>query len=196
MTSLHVCPNIIVHCEFLLLDGVLPIRFLVSAMSFDRFAESYEKVLDGVLASWTALDLAVGHYDGPIRDAQEKRIVLLESISDAVRQEKYELNDIAEFINDYMYENFSMELDDNSQFDVARVCMEAWAVCKEGRIPQIPGRRSGATCSVVHDLAVEVDEDGEDVEDVDMADGSRPHAPHPKTVTDEDGWTTVIPKQH
>ncbi len=163
-------------------------------MSPTRVVESYERVLEEILASWTALDLAVGHYDGPIRDAQDKRIVLLESISDAVTQEKYELNDIAEFINEYMYENFFMELDDNSQYDVARVCMEAWLVCKEGRIPQIPGRRSGATCSVVQDLAVEVDDEVDESGDTEMVDESR-RATNPKTVTDDDGWTTVIPRQ-
>jgi len=167
-------------------------------MSLGRVVEAFETVLDEILASWTALDLAVGHYDGPLRDAQEKRAVLLESISDAVRQEKYELNDIAEFINDYMYENFSMDLDDNSQFDVARVCMEAWCVCKEGRVPQIPRRKNGATCSVVQDLAVEVDSEDNDAEDTEMVDDSQPRArsSNPKTITDDDGWTTVCPKQH
>lgn len=165
----------------------------------DRSSETLEKVIDQVLSSWTAMDLAIGHYDGSIREAKEKRTVLLESLSDAIRQEKYELNDIAEFINDYMYENFFIELDDHSQVSVARVCMDAWAACKQGVVPQVPDGRNGASSSVLQDLAVEVDDETEGAdEDTEMVDDS--HVParssNPKTITDDDGWTTIVPKNH
>lgn len=167
-------------------------------MSINRLVESFEVVIEEILSSWTALDLAIGHYDGSISDAKEKRTVLLESLSDAIRQEKYDVNDIAEFINDYMYENFFMELDDNSEVSVARVCIDAWIACKQGRIPQIPGGRNGASCSVLQDLAVEVDDeiDGSD-EDTEMADDSHGSSRqiNPKTITDDDGWTTIVPKK-
>jgi uncharacterized protein YeeX (DUF496 family) len=166
-------------------------------MSVNRVVESFETAIDGILSSWTALDLAIGHYDGSIRDAKEKRAVLLESLSDAIRQEKYEVNDIAEFINDYMYENFFMELDDHSEVSVARVSMDAWIVCKQGRIPQIPGGRNGASSSVLQDLAVEVDDEIDDGdEDIEMADDSHVtgRLSNPKTITDDDGWTTIVPK--
>ena len=166
-------------------------------MATFRMTETFEAVLDEILTSWTALDLAIGHYDGSIRDAKEKRTILLESLSDAIRQEKYEMGEIAEFINEYMYDSFFMELDDNSPFDIARVCMEAWAVCKQGRVPQIPGRKNGANCSIVQNLTEEVDESASDIDDTEMADDPNPQSrpPQPRTITDEDGWTTVVPKQ-
>jgi len=158
----------------------------------------FEDVLDQILTSWTALDLAVGHFDGQLREAQEKRQILLEAISDSIRDEKYEVQDIAEFISEFMYEHFFMELDDESHFGVAKVCMDAWIMCKEGKLPQIAIRVSGSGASVLKDISEEVDEDVE-MEDSNMQDESgepsqsvnRPHV-----VTDEDGWSTIVPKQN
>jgi hypothetical protein len=157
----------------------------------------YEDVLDEVLTSWTALDLAGGQYDGQLREAREKRQVLLEAISDAVREDKYEVQDIAEFINEYMYEQFFMELDDESHFGVAKVCLDAWNMCKNGQRPHMIKQTSGSSCSVIKDVSEEVDQDA-DMEDSHMEDDSEQSqsANRPHVVTDEDGWSTIVPKSN
>jgi hypothetical protein len=155
----------------------------------------YEEVVDEILASWTALDLAIGHYDGQLRDAHEKRQVLLEAISDAVSEDRYEVQDIAEFINEYMYENFFMELDDESHIGVARVCIDAWNMCKTGQRPVVAKRASGSSCSVIKDDSEEIDEDAEMADSHMDEEPSSNHCNRPHVVTDEDGWSTVVPRK-
>ena len=134
------------------------------------------------------------HYDGQYREGQDKRQTLLESLADAIRGDKFELEDIAEFLNEFMYDMFSMELDDNSHYDVAKVAMEAWVLVKQGIRPQITKRQSGASCSELKDQTEEVSDD-EDMEDTDMTDEPSKSSSQPKIVTDDDGWSTIVPQE-
>ena len=153
--------------------------------------EVYEEALEDLLSSWTALDLVMTHYDGPVREAASKRQVLLENISDIVREDKYDVPSIGEFINDYMFEKFHMELDDESHFSVAKIAMEAWELAKRGIRPQIPKTQNGARGSLVQEIVEEVDGDS-GMED----DEPSQSAPQPRIVTDEDGWSTILPRHN
>lgn len=156
----------------------------------------FESAIDSVLSSWTALDLAVSHFDGQYREAQRRRDTLLESLSDSIRPGQYSEIDIAEFINEYMLEQFSLELDDNSHHEIAKLLIESWNIIRQGHTPRILKRSSGAALSVTNNLIEEVAcADGEDVE-MDLDDTVNHHQGnhHPRITVDEDGWSTVLPK--
>jgi hypothetical protein len=143
-----------------------------------------------VLGSWTALELAVTHFGGSYRDGQAKQQNLIESLSDAVLTDQYSLEDIAEFLNLYLFDEFSMELDDNSHFEVAKTILDGWAQIKQGLLPnRIIQRRSGAAQSTLTDNTQEVS-DAED--DAEMDDKPSKSSNGPRIVTDEDGWSTVV----
>jgi hypothetical protein len=152
----------------------------------------FEEVLDDVLSSWTALDLAITHYDGHFREGQEKRMTLLGSLSDAIRSERFEAEEIAEFLFSFMDEDFNMELDDNSHVDVANTCMNAWSMIKEGVRPHLARRGPGQSVAVIEDQTEEVE--GEVMEDDDSPPERSQFNNNPRIVTDEDGWSTVVPK--
>lgn len=156
----------------------------------------FETTIDTVLSAWTALDLAVSHFDGNYREAQRRRETLLESLSDSIRPGQYSEIDIAEFINEYMLEQFSLELDDNSHHEIAKLLVESWNLIRLGQTPRVSKRSSGAALSVTNNLIEEVAcADGEDVE-MDLDDTVNPHQgnQHSKLFIDEDGWSTVLPK--
>ena len=142
-----------------------------------------------VLGSWTALELAVTHFGGSYRDGQAKQQSLIESLSDAIVSDQYSLDDIAEFLNLYLFDEFSMELDDMSHFEVAKVLLEGWAQIRQGIVPSRVQRRSGAGQSTLADNTEEVSE-GED--DAEMTDQPSKSSNGPRVVTDEDGWSTVV----
>jgi hypothetical protein len=151
----------------------------------------FEEVLAQILNSWTALELAVTHFDGQFRDAQHNKQQLLESLCDAIVEDKYSQEDIAGYVNDYMFDHFHMELDDDSQFEVAKASMDAWTICRTGARPHIARRPNGANCSIVKEEVDEVDED-EDMGDDSPRDPSSSTQRQPKVVTDEEGWSTVM----
>ena len=148
-----------------------------------------EVFLVELLESWTALELAVSHFDGQYREAQERKQTLLTSLSEAIATDQYSGEDVAEFINEYMFEQFSMELDDDSHIQIAGIMMEGWKLIKQGVQPQLPKRKSGASMSTINDQAQETS----DVEDEEMADSSSKPTGS-RIVTDEDGWSTVVPR--
>jgi hypothetical protein len=151
-----------------------------------------EEVLDAILGSWTALELAVAHFDGQYRDAQNRRQTLLESLTDALLSNQYELVDIAEFLNEYMLEQFSMELDDNSHYEVAKVALDAHAMIRQGVRPHIRRREHGAAVSMLKDQTEEVS-DNEDMECDAEPQSQSSH--QPRIITDDDGWSTVVPRE-
>ena len=153
--------------------------------------EVLDQFLFKVLGSWTALELASTHYGGNFRDAQHKQQVLLESLSDAVISDQYGVDDIAEFLNLYLFDEFSMELDDSSHVEVATVILNGWSQIKHGVIPQITGRSSGARASTFTDNT----EETSDVDDDANMTEERSQSHGPRIVTDEDGWSTVVPRQ-
>ena len=152
--------------------------------------ESLERFLMAVLGSWTAFELASTHYGGNFRDAQRKQQLLLDSLVDAVLSDQYEVDDIAEFLNLYLFDEFSMELDDMSHVEVARVVLDGWSLIKQGVVPALPGRASGARASTFADNTEETSDVDDDTNMTDAP--SQSH--QPRIVTDEDGWSTVIPR--
>lgn len=187
-----------IQCLFVFLSdySFLDVTLFYFIEPMSTVQQVFEEVLDDVLGSWTALELAMTHYDGHFRDAQYKRMTLLGSVSDAVRSDKYELEDVAEFLYSFMDEEFNMELDDNSHVDVASVILNAWYMVRQGVRPQLAKRATGAAVSVIQDKCEEVD-GGEETDDVNMddEDDKRNQSNHqPKIVTDEDGWSTVVPR--
>jgi hypothetical protein len=148
-----------------------------------------EEFVQAVLGSWTALELAVGHFGGNFRDAQTTRLLLVESLSDALRSDQYDVNDIAEFLNLFFFDEFSTELEDGSQLEVAHVLMNGWNMIKQGIRPCIASKESGARVSTVSDAV----EESSDIEDGDETVGAASHSTiGARIVTDEDGWSTVI----
>lgn len=153
--------------------------------------QTFESVLGEILSSWTALELAVQHYDGPIKVAQEKSVDLLESLCDAITTDKYSMEDISEYICEFMLEKFHMELDDDSHLQVAAVALQSWGLCKTGVRPVVAQKRNSVGGSVIRELVEEV-EDSDDDDDM-MGDGpSSSSNRQPRVVTDEDGWSTVM----
>ena len=153
--------------------------------------EVLDQFLVAVLSSWTALELASTHYGGNFRDAQRKQEALSESLSDAILSEQYGVDDIAEFLNLYLFDEFSMELDDMSHIQVATVILNGWNQIKQGVLPTVLTRPSGAKASTFADNT----EETSDADDDDMEDGpSQSHGP--RIVTDEDGWSTVVPRSN
>ena len=155
----------------------------------------FEEVLDDILSSWTALELAMNHYDGHFREGQDKRMVLLGSLSDAIRSEQYELEDVAEFLFKFLDEEFNMELDDNSDVDVAAVSTHAWQLVRQGIRPQLVRRVAGASVSVIQDHTQEVEGEPADADMEDDAGGKSQFANQPRIVTDDDGWSTIVPRE-
>ena len=158
----------------------------------NRHQEIFEDTIEVVLSSWTALDLAVSHFDGNFREGQRRRQMLAEALSDSIRLGDYTQLDIAEFIDEYMLDQFSLELDDNSHHEISRVLMDSWNLIRQGEFPQISKRRSGAASSITKDYIEEVSSDDDD--DVDMDTHETTNVSHPRIVTDEDGWSTVVRK--
>lgn len=159
-------------------------------------AEIFERTIDLVLSSWTALDLAVSHFDGSYREGQNRRTSLLEALSDSIRPGQYSEIDIAEFISEYMLEQFSVELDDNSHYEIAKVLIDSWARIVQGCPPAIVKRSSGAAGSVTQNCIEEVSS-AEDDDDVCMeVTDDKPSRPDPQSriITDDDGWSTVLKK--
>jgi hypothetical protein len=152
--------------------------------------EVLEGFLDELLSSWTALDLAVTHFDGQYREAQARRECLIESLTDAIIAETFEVTDIAEFLTEFLFEQFSVELDDESHYQVATVISQGWKLIKQGVRPQFPKRASGATNSTIADNTEEVSGD----EDAETHGESMQSNSGPRIVTDEDGWSTVVPR--
>ena len=157
----------------------------------------FASVVEQVLASWTALDLAVGHYEGQFRAAQEKRINLYTSLCDVIPEEKYSAIDIGEYLADYLLEEFAVELDDNSHFDVANVLLNSWSMIKEGKVPNLSSVQSGMAGSVLRSDIVEVDGcvTGESSL-LHATNGGQTEQPHQslQMETDEDGWSTIVRK--
>lgn len=155
----------------------------------DSLIELFESVLYEILSSWTALELAVQHYDGPIRDAHAKRQELLECLCDAITEDKYTVEDIAEYLCDFLFEKFYLELDDNSHFEVATVSIQAWAMCKSGTRPVVAHNKNSAGGSIVKEMIEEVDfSDADENMDGPSVSSQR----QPRVMTDDDGWSTVM----
>jgi hypothetical protein len=153
------------------------------------YGSMLEKFLVDLLDSWTALELAVSHFEGQYREAQERKHTLLVSLAEAIVSEQFSAVDVGEFINEYMLEQFSMELGDDSHIQIAGIMMEGWKLVKQGIQPQLPKRINGASMSTINDQVQETS----DVEDEDIGDSSnRPVGS--RIVTDEDGWSTVVPR--
>lgn len=159
---------------------------LLSSMSAQQVLE---EALDAILGSWTALELAVAHFDGQFREAQNRRQTLLEALTDALIANQYEVADIADFLNEYMLEHFAMELDDESQYEVAKVSMDAYTLVRQGVRPEIRAKQNGASVSTLKDQTEEVS-DNEDME----CDGQAQSTHQPRIITDDDGWSTVVPR--
>ena len=181
--SVEFAPKTVISCVF----PDFPLSSLIQRMTTVR--NVLESFISNVLESWTALELAVAHYGGQYREGQAKRISLTESLSEAVLTDQYEVEDIAEFLNLYLFDEFSMELDDMSHFEVAKVLLDGWSQIKRGLVPAMLQRSSGAQHSTLADNTEEVS-DAED--DTEMGEEPTKSSNGPKIITDEDGWSTVV----
>ena len=150
----------------------------------------FNSIVEQVLVSWTALELAVAHFDGQYRTAQDKRIYLYTILCEIIPDEKYTVVDIAEYLADFMLEEFSLELDDNSHFDVSNLLISAWSMIKQGKVFTVSINKSGAVGSVLRSDVVEVEEDSP----CESVDAEKKERQCIQMETDEDGWSTIVRK--
>lgn len=159
---------------------------IVLRMSRDIQEAAFARVVEEILGSWTALELAIAHYDGQYRAAQEKREELSSALCQVVPEEKYSVVDIAEYLAEYMLEKLFVELDDNSHVDVANLLLVAWGMIREGRVPVVHTRQSGAGASQLRSEIVEVEES-----DMPLTEHRQPQL---QMEVDDDGWSTLVRK--
>ena len=94
--------------------------------------EVFTKIVEAVLNSWTALRLAVEHGTGGFQSKE----VALQLVNDIVylfdKNENIDVEDVADYLSDFMDSNFETLCEDNSPNEVAAVLYQFHKHYKEG----------------------------------------------------------------
>ncbi|VDD77258.1 unnamed protein product [Mesocestoides corti] len=121
-----------------------------------------------VFDSWTVLRLAERHGTGG-RETKAK----LQSLVNFVMQrlnKRVEAEDLADMLEDYLYDNLNVLCEDDSQYDVANLILQAFTLHSAGKILELAELASklpeGCNLAQCPAQVVEADVDGEDEESV------------------------------
>jgi len=89
-------------------------------------------VTQRIFSNWTALRLAVEHDMGPIESAKK----LCSDVTDIIcGNERLTNDEIADYLDIYMDDEFNTELEDNSSMQVAAELLRFYRYCLEGDEP-------------------------------------------------------------
>eukprot|EP00920_Eleutheroschizon_duboscqi_P041739 GHVT01100289.1.p1 GENE.GHVT01100289.1~~GHVT01100289.1.p1 ORF type:complete len:195 (-),score=58.98 GHVT01100289.1:522-1106(-) len=177
--------------------------------------ELFLAAASAIFNNWTALSLAVEHGWGG-RRGREKRRDLLEAVVYALDNDRHMNSErLAAMLAEKLLTSFSMELDDESDVEVAALVCEVFEACKKGNVepalkvlahkptgldactkPEGSGAAESDESGSSGSGSSEGEEDEDDEEDESMEDDRREDltkAPSGKLrpQPDADGWTTV-----
>uniref|UniRef100_A0A914D0T5 Pre-rRNA-processing protein TSR2 homolog n=1 Tax=Acrobeloides nanus TaxID=290746 RepID=A0A914D0T5_9BILA len=174
----------------------------------NNLLEKFSEVVWRILKSWTAYQLALKVQMGG-SETNEKNRWFHEVLTDFLySNSNLEIFEIADWIDELIFNDFNLILEDNSSDEISQNLVQCskWLRANEtekiaeflSKLPPDDRILSAAAQSSKEARGEESDSSDSESEDESMEeqpteDSSREK--QPKTVTDEEGWTTILPKK-
>lgn len=161
--------------------------------------------VDRLLRSWTGFQLAITMQSGGPNTYEKSQWFLQELCDFVLHQKDLEEDELADWINQILYNDFDLVLEDESTDWIAESLIKCrrWFESDEtqlnGFLSSLP---SEASVQQAANQSKTIDSDASDFEEEinvdntgDLSSIQYSKTRQPRMVTDEDGWTTVLSRK-
>ena len=171
------------------------------------FSTTLNSIIRSVFSRWTALQLAVSHSMGGLQ-TEEKYEAFIDAFTQyLMRNARPNISlssleqNIQEYLEEVMDEEFNTELDDGSSIELSKLIVRYFQMIQEGKLAevnqelQIQQATASSLQSSVRTKTNDMESsssESDDGEDEEMLEEQPTQQTKPQSMdVDEDGWTTV-----